>query len=305
MFIMNPHRDDPHQRERQQAQQLGLHANLLPLVPVDPTMALTELERGWALDLKRALSESERFENTALSDMEIAEHAIVAKGNVVEAMVRIGGMEQFREEYGVTNSLEQIMTAFSDFMKQQPGYILHVDLLANQQSILALDLAAFSYAAAFQSSANKTADENWKTCVCATYFLHWALQPSIASMRHGNISALECDGFGWNNINLDFVRRLFEELMGYMPVHFHGINVYNTNVVANLMFSMAKPFMNQNMKRTLQLGLQVDEYPGTPTARRLSELYSQPNLEAAQVRVLQRIRTLAMLRLVKDQQFRL
>lgn len=274
---------------------------------MDPSMMLTDQERQWACDLKTALGESSRFENLQLSDMVIAQHALAAQGNIVEAMVRIEGLQQFAEEYQIDHSLEQAMWVIENFLKQQPGYILHfdVDIGNTQQAVMVSDSAAFSQKAAFESSKNKTADENWKICVSGIYYLHYILQPTIASMRQGLSATVECDGVGWHNFSMEYITRLFEEMFSYLPVQFQCIQAYNTTVVANLLFSLARPFMGQNMKQSVQLGFQIQTEPDTNTVRRLSEFYLQPSLPAQQLRLYQRIQTLMMVRIINDKQFRL
>lgn len=317
-MMMNANENEPdsyHHRQQQRAHAMARHYLLNAKIsspPVDPTMAMTQQERGWALELKRALHDSERFEATQLSDLEITQHAMAAQGNVVEAMVRIEGLQQFRQEYDIQKpSLEQIMTLVKDFMEQQPGYFLHVDLVTNrnnysttQQAVMVSDTGALSQDAAFEASNSKTADENWRICVCGQFLILWAILPTIAAMRQGTLCSVECDGVGWHNIRADYIQRLFEEMFSYLPVKFQCIQVYNTTVVANLLFSLARPFMGQNMRQSVQLGFQIEKSnPEAP--RRLSELYLQPTLEAAQQRLLQRIQALVVLRLVKEQQFRL
>jgi hypothetical protein len=283
----------------------------------DPSMVISDQELQWALELKHLVNESERLNlECPMSDMELAHHAIIAQGNVVEALVRIEGLDRFRREYRIDQSVQQGLYFVLNFMKQQPGYLLHLD--ANPQTyegIMVTDSAAFSDKCAREATPTVSAEEQWRICVGAIYYLHYAaLSPTLASVRQGISATVECDGVGWHNIGSEYISRLFEEMFSYLPVRFTHIRAYNTTVVANLLFSLARPFMSPNMRRSVQLGHQIiiadssdsttnDHVMGGP--RRLSEFYHQPSLEMAQHRVIQRVQTLLTMRFYHDKEFRL
>jgi hypothetical protein len=277
--------------------------------PVDSSMAISDQELQWAIQLKHAVNESERLDlQSPISDMELAHHAIIAQGNVVEALVRIEGLDRFRREYRIDQSVEQGVSFVLNFMKQQPGYLLHIDANPHTyEAVMVSDSAAFSDKSALEATSNVTADEQWRICVGAIYYLHYAvLSPTLASVRQGIAATVECDGVGWHNIGSEYISRLFEEMFSYLPVRFTQIRAYNTTVVANLLFSLARPFMSPNMSRSVQLGHQIADptnFSGGP--RRLSEFYLQPSLEIAQQRVLQRVQALLTVRLHNDKEFRL
>jgi hypothetical protein len=276
---------------------------------VDSSMVVSDQERQWALELKHAVKASERLNlKSPISDMELTHHAIIAQGNVVESMVRIEGLDRFRREYGIDQSVEQGLYFVLNFMKQQPGYLLHVD--ANPRTyegIIVSDSAAFSEKSAFEATKSVNADEQWRICVGAIYYLHYAvLSPTLASVRQGISATVECDGVGWHNIGSEYISRLFEEMFSYLPVRYTQIRAYNTTVVANLLFSLARPFMSPNMRRSVQLGHQIaDDTNLSGGPWRLSDFYLQPSLEMAQLRVIQRVQALLTARLYHDKEFRL
>lgn len=297
---------NPEQRQASANQHAFLHSMTHR---VDPSMVISDQELQWALELKHAVNASGRLNlESHISDMELTHHAIVAQGNVVEAMVRIEGLDRFRREYRIDQSVEQGLYFVLKFMKQQPGYLLHLD--ANPQTyegIMVTDSAAFSDKSALEATQTITADEQWRICVGAIYYLHYAaLSPTLASVRQGISATVECDGVGWHNIGSEYISRLFEEMFSYLPVRYTQIRAYNTTVVANLLFSLAGPFMSRNMRRSVQLGHQIAEGTNvTGGPRRLSEFYLQPSLEMAQHRVIQRVQALLTVRVYHDKEFRL
>ncbi|CAB9529738.1 expressed unknown protein [Seminavis robusta] len=273
--------------------------------PVDPTMVLSDQERHWALELKRAVTQSERLDlKRPLSDLELTQHAMIARGNVIEALVRIEGMERFRREYDIQDSLEQGMYFIRQFMKQQPGYILHFDVNPQTyEAVMVSDSAAFSQRSAFGEN---TSENAWRICVASIYYYHFALLPTLATMRRGVSATVECDGVGWHNFRVEYVSRLFEEMFSYLPVKFLELRAYNTSLVANLLFSMARPFMSASMRKSVQLGHRIEGSDSdTEGPRRLSEFYLQPNLEMAQHRILHQFQTFLSIRLYHEKNFRL
>ena len=263
-------------------------------------MMLNDNERQWSLQLKEAFQNCEDFDDdfhTNMTDLSLAQHAIVSHGNVTEALERIEGLQRFFGEYGIDHTPGQGLYYVTEFMKQQPGYVLHVDVsVVTQQAWLVTDSAAFQVKQALAS------DEQWKICICGIYYLHYCQWTTLAAIRQGLICEIECDSVGWHNFNMEFVPRLFGELFTYIPIKYQMMRAYNTNVVANLLFSLARPFMNTSQKESVKLGCQVMTGSGV---RRVSEFYLQPNLEVATQRILQQVDCLLKERKQNELEFRI
>lgn len=271
---------------------------------VDPTMILSDDERQWTLQIKEAFQNASHFGNgVQVSDFFFAQHALVSHGDVDEALMRIEGMHRFYQEYEIDHSPEQALYYVREFMQQQPGYILHLDVSPiTQQAWLVTDSAAFQVQQALAS------DERWKICVCGTYYIvHYCQGTTLTSIRQGILCEIECDSVGWHNFNSEFVTRLFGELFSYIPSKYQMMRAYNTTVVANLLFSLAKPFMSENQKSSIKLGCQVvSNSPGSDSGtRRLSEFYLQPNTKVATQRIIQRIDELLRIRTHNEETFRI
>ena len=270
---------------------------------LDPTMTMSDIECQWALQIKDAFQNSSHFgDDIQVSDFFFAQHALVSHGDVTEVLDRIESLHRFYQEYEIDHSPEQALYYVRGFMQQQQGYILHLDVSpVTQQAWLVTDSAAFQVQQALAS------DEHWKICVCGIYYVHYCQWTTLTSIRQGMLSEIECDGVGWHNFNAEFVTRLFGELFSYIPIKYQMMRAYNTTVVANLLFSVARPFMSDSQKSSVKLGCQVvsnnpDNCGGT---RRLSEFYLQPNTEAATQRIIQRIEELLRVRKHNEETFRI
>ena len=127
-------------------------ANLLQpdKVGLDTTMWITAVERAWALEVKHAVESNKELE--PLSDMWYAHHAIIAQGNLDEALRRIQIMQTFRQEYKINHSVEQAHHYLSELIEQQPGFLLNLDVDLEQQiSVNAFDVGCFNPTKALQT----------------------------------------------------------------------------------------------------------------------------------------------------------
>jgi hypothetical protein len=110
----------------------------------DPSMRLTEEERNWALELRQLVLDSDEPLPFPLTDMEYVQYAMVAQGDLKEAARRIHGMQAFRQEYGVDETLEQAEIYFQEWFRHQPGFMLHLDTDPETfEPIVVIDLSAF------------------------------------------------------------------------------------------------------------------------------------------------------------------
>ena len=129
---------------------------------VDTSMSISDSERAWALQLKNAVETSPDFEN--LTDMEYARHALAAKGDFKRAMTRIKGLQQFRQDYKVDDTVDQGMYYLERFMRLQPGTLLHIDTCPDTgEGVIGWDQSALDPALALCCSADDAVlEEKWK-----------------------------------------------------------------------------------------------------------------------------------------------
>ncbi|CAB9529737.1 expressed unknown protein [Seminavis robusta] len=282
----------------------------------NPFMVLSNDEKIWALQLKLAAQQEQSSSNDEddnemfnLSDFEYAQHAIIAQGNIQEAMDRIEGMHHFRKEYGIDHSGDQIAYYLQEIMKQQPGYLLHLDNNPNtNDGVIAIDAARWDPVKALThdtNNANKDPEFNWKVSLIGVYYMHYVVQPSLASIRQGLLTLVECDGVSWRNFSIQWDNRFHGEMFGNLPVKFKACLAYNTSMIANLVFSMMKPIMPKSMKDSLHLGCSLLGSDEAPTNLRLGDVYLQPSREVVQRAIVQRAMGLTAQRRFHEMTFKL
>lgn len=267
----------------------------------DDTMKISALEKQWALALQQAVKESDGLK--PLTDFEYVQHAIVSQGNVQEALFRIRGLQAFREEYGIDHSLEQALDYLTRAMQMLPGFILHLDNCPfTNEAIMVWDASA-CYPEKVLSLERTTGKEyNWKTYVVAHYYMNYLCQPTLFAVRDGLTILIDCGDVSWNNVSMDFQKRMNDELRLYFPLRWKRILAYNTATIANIGWGLFKRLMPQNMRTSLKLGCQVI---GTETDTRLRELFLQPSQADAKSNVIARATTLHKMRRENTANFRL
>lgn len=270
--------------------------------PVDPTMELSATERQWALEVKRAVLEDEEL--MALTDFEYAQHAIVAEGNLPEALFRIGRMQDFRQHYKVEQTVEQGLELLLGLMQQQPGFLLHVDVSQDHDSINVIDIGMFDPNVALATDAN--GKENWRTFICGVYYMKYCAQPAFANIRNGFFALADFGDLNNFNFKPEAQQRLFDEILRSYPYKWKHFLAYNTGYVANIKMGLAKALMSKKMRNVVQLGCHIEESEESrnPT-QRLRDFYLLPNLEEAYKSLLVKAHALLERRTHNERTFRL
>lgn len=300
---------------------LDLLANLQELLDVnplqtritlndtDPTMLLTALERDWSLAVKGAVEGSEDLVN--LTDMEYAQFAITTKGDLQEALRRIHGMQLFRQHYKIDHSVEQALYFLRGHIRLFPGLLLNIDVDIEQNiGINACDLGYLQPDLILGTRPgiveDKAIDGNWGLFCCATYYIKFATQPSLAVIRNGLLELVDFKDYGWKNFSTAINGRIFEEVLAHIPMTWRHFLGYHTGVVGNVIVSMAKPLMNETWRKTISMGCQiVEEENSSDPPRRLKDFYLQPSTEIAYENLLERARVLLTQRKQNEARFRL
>jgi hypothetical protein len=269
----------------------------------DSSMTLSDRERAMAVQIKQAVEEDTAITN--LSDMEYAQHAILAKGDVNLALSRIQGLQYFREEYHIDNSPSQCVNYLNQFMMLQPGAILNIDICPDTgEGILGFNRGALDPAVALKCSIHdRVPEQNWKVHAISCYYFPHIVQPSLESVREGIFFMFDGHQMSWKNINLTFTRRILGEVWYHYPFRVNKLEEYNSTMGSTMFWSLLKPFLPKTWVSACHFGCQID----TCTDRQwtLSELYLEPNLEQAQVYILRRAHQLLSIRAQNEATFRL
>ena len=94
-------------------------------------------------------------------------------------------------------------------------------------------------------------------------------------MRAGYLQILEMQGLSFQHqaATIQVQRRMFQEFLKHYPTHYKSIQAYHAPLVAHVVFGMTKPFMSQNMRDRMQIGLRMDEETASQYER-LSDLFA-------------------------------
>lgn len=264
-------------------------------------MNTSRKERRWALQLKDAVAKAADVKRGLLTDLDYATYALVSRGNLEEALMRIRGVQQFQDYYQIDNSVDQGMFYLKELIRLQPGVILNLDICSlSQEGILALDLGTFNATRTLESSPEDTfhTSRSWKVHAVGFYYLLRALQPCLASVREGVSLLFDCDGMEEENETWDCAVRLHQEMAFCFPQTLQEILCYNTGYAATLFWSSMKPMLPVQAREVLRLGCQIDVQTIDPCAapKRLRNLYLVPNREEATHHLLKRAEELLLLR---------
>ena len=88
---------------------------------------LTDEELHWALNIKEAVEANSDLIN--LTDYEYAQFAMVLKDDLEEALHRIQGLQYFKQEYKIHDTIEEGMAILKAFHQQQPFLVLDLSHL--------------------------------------------------------------------------------------------------------------------------------------------------------------------------------
>jgi hypothetical protein len=95
------------------------------------------------------------------------------------------------------------------------------------------------------------------------------------------------------------------EMFAHYPMKFTKMQCFNTNQVANMVWSLLKKVYPRSIMNVLQLGCQLPADPNQQKCRTLREIHLQPDLETASIRMLSRAKELLILRRRNEEMFRL
>jgi hypothetical protein len=146
-------------------------------------MKLTKQEHRWAYDIKNTIQSMAELDN--LSDFMYAQLAIITKGNLEDAIRRVTGLQHYRQEYNILDTLQdgcQQMKMLFEFFPEQ--FLDFSFSLSGGTYVLIHDVTKMDTAVL------NTAEKVQKF-MAAAYYLHTTMCPDMASIRSGCIAIME------------------------------------------------------------------------------------------------------------------
>ncbi|CAB9508881.1 expressed unknown protein [Seminavis robusta] len=241
----------------------------------DGKMMLTDEEYQWARDIKSAAQLQPDLDK--LPDFWYAQIALCDQGDVDAALHRIHGLQTFWKEYKVIldnlnsarkvvrESLEDLFPGFWLSLTYSPTaghYTLVMDAVKLDMSVLA------------------THPQAMDSLILSMFYVLHAANPDFETIRHGLYSIAECEGQDWkNSMGAGDMRRVWTEIASVYPIRYQKLDHIHTNMVVNMMWSLAKRYLPKNIRDKF-------DARGCSDVERLDKLYSIPTLEAANGRFL-------------------
>lgn len=268
------------------------------------SMKLSRDEQRWAKELKAAVEASNDIPH--ITDMEVAQHSIVHDGNVLNALLSIRALEDFKRIYEIQDTPEEGLQAIQALLKQQQGAFL--DLETNpqtQETSVVIDLKAFHPNKALRSVPGKPADHSFHVLARGVYYLFKATTSSLAAARNGLFLVVDCDGVGWDNCNNELDQRLHAELLQHLPVQWKKVMAYSSALVASVWWGLIKRMVSKQFSSKLEKGCRlVDTDPSKPP-RRIADMHRIPDLKTAQAKLERSAQDLLLLRENNEQEFQI
>lgn len=236
-------------------------------------MKLLLVEEWWALEIKEAIEEDPELGN--LSDFMYAQLALICENDVADAVRRAYGLQALRQEHDIQETAECGRRAVHRLFRLFPGAMLDFSFSEpDGHYFIAMDAAQFN-------TGDLTRKGEFSQLVAGLYFMMHTALPDLESVRKGGVGLVECQGLDFTRKrDLKADRSLYEQLWSVYPFT-AAIWHYNTGVIFNVMFSLWKKLLPDNIRDRFKAGFVCEGG--------LNALFLTPNPEEATARTLRQM----------------
>ena len=216
-------------------------------------VCLSDHELDWAEQLRAAVDEEDEDDLDAeVSDLEVAQHALAASGDLNQALTSLRHFQGLRRSLKIQHNTKHALQVLRQFMEQHPGVLLKIvdhskaaptpGQLSNGSNkrkrsspasaeekgfLVVLDMATLLK----NLSRAKDSTQSWDTVMAALYYVHLLLTPDLNAMRAGGTLVLDCQNLEWNvGATESLCLRLWEDLLQYLPINAAASNAWLYNV---------------------------------------------------------------------------
>jgi len=317
-------RDLLEQQEDEQALLAEIAANpvMLPLehasemIAYPLTMTLTEEEIDWALDIKRAVQESNEEillqAARTLTDFEYAQYGLATEGDLEGALFRVRGMQEFFEEYNVQgNCMQEGKELLRGMMEVQPFVVLEVAYeplrRKNPNNPGDLSLSGGHFITIYDVKAVRNdvkLPEDWRKFLGGRYYMEHLSNATLYSIREAQGYVVETQGLTFNNLCMEHMKTTWHHLLEFYPKRFKDQKMYlcNTGVFGNMLHAVMKLIMGEKHKNVAKVGCNISKYDEDT---RLDEYYKMPSPEIAKAKLMQNFEQLLAIRMHNQKHFKL
>jgi hypothetical protein len=266
---------------------------------VHRAMSLTEEEKEWAKEIKAAVALAQDLDQ--LTDFMYAQFAIVTlkdpnDTNLATVLDRIRSIQKHQREYRIPDSYDASCQVVARTVNDMiPGYYQSFDYHSGIGSfVVAMNLTEFD-------SSSLADPEKFRCWLATPFILNKALQPDFDAIRNGSICLFECGGYHWRNPGM-FNRHCAKEVIqGYeldYPIYWRAFRFFNAGMFLNMLISSVRRALPAKWVEKLEVGYVLEN--GV-----LTGLFMVPNVEAANKRLLERMRVFLRIRFDNEASFKL
>jgi hypothetical protein len=226
------------------------------------TNGLTEEEMGWVGDIQTTLEKISRQNGEdfgKISDFELVQHVIVAKGKEDVVLKRMRRLKLFREKHGIDKivSVYGALKMVSKFVDAHKGFLQSLGTDPMGRPIVALNFAAL------HPSQKDLEDDNR---FAVFYFLLCAMQSDLFNIRNGIVVIGDFTNVTWqNNLSFGLLRGTAELCRDSFPIKVKDIPLLNAPSTMSSMYAMCWSYLSPKVVQRLHMdcSLQIlkDAFP--------------------------------------------
>ncbi|CAB9507655.1 expressed unknown protein [Seminavis robusta] len=255
-------------------------------------MEISPEEREWAEDIKAVIEGIEEIDN--LSDFMYAQLAIIHGEDISTAVEIANRLQEARQEYDIEETFEDGVVKLQKLIRLCPKANMYFGY-NNERGCYT---QVFDYGKLDMDLMKQ--EKNAHATIAASYYQYHCFAPDFEAVRKGTIWIAECQGYQWmpKRGGLRYSERFWNDLGSAYPQTIQEYNCFHTPAMFNVMKSMLRPFIAQDIYSKINLGC---SFPGG----RLDSVYMIPTPQIAEQRVLSKWHEALELRFANEQSFAL
>ena len=199
-------------------------------------------------------------------------------------------MQEFKQEYKILDTQAQGRRNLQRLFRLFPREYLNFSFSEKDGTYIFMHDCTKFEPKAFTSS--EMADE-W---LIGMYYSHTLFCPDLESVRKGIICLVECEGMTMRRDVIKHFQNFFSQLLSHYP--FYGqCRHYHTGTMMNVISSVLRKLLPEELRDTYQVGLQFDGH--------LGDAFLVPTVEEANKRMLAAMEDALKLRYENEKSFSL
>lgn len=231
-------------------------------------MKLTGEEEDWALGIKEIIEMEPGLE--PLNDFWYAQLALDCKTDIEAAVLKAHSRQAFIEECDIVDNANHGLQCVAEFLDVYPGYLIHLCSESGKQSTAVYDVSKCD---GFDSLKHYR----------GMYYILQCMSSELYQIRNGSIILMEWEGYNWTrNFGVSKFLKWWDQLASWYPLVLHKVASFHTGTLAHVVLTIARKLLPEGEREKFEFGY----FSSIP---RLDGMYSQPSIQAARERILERV----------------